>query len=222
MDEQATFETRAVLTPRRPRLARLVLALPVLALAAVAWTGLSSRHDDRSVAVAPDAIASIEPLPSATAPAPEPAFPSEVIGLGVRPLDDVLQLSLTGDDVVAVAGWYVPTAITDCPRTEIAQPLGLIRSTDHQPDPRSFCDRSGALFDSRPPDGDGSIAPALPVIATRLVHGVEVPPQLEDVGAAARQVVFLGRLVPGVPGCERVDGCSRELVVDHVAWVSGA
>jgi hypothetical protein len=230
MDEPATFEARAVLAPRRARRAHLLLALPVVALVAVAGTGLTAHHDDRSTADArtaasaaadaagPPVVAAMHPTGLSPSAAPESAFPTEVIGLGVQRLGAVLPLSLHADDVVVIAGWYVATSVGDCPRVTIAQPDRPLAAFEHVPDPEAYCDRSGVLFDSRPSDTGPFGSSGFPVITTSLVHGVEVPAALEVVGAEPQQVVVVGRLVLGVNGCERVDGCSRQLLVDHVAW----
>jgi len=49
MDERATFEPQAVLTRRRAGRNRLLLVVPVLAIAATAWAGLSGREPSGSV-----------------------------------------------------------------------------------------------------------------------------------------------------------------------------
>lgn len=218
MDEQATFDVQAVLSPRRARTSRLVLVLPAVALVAIGWAGLSSSRQDRSTAEMVDPTAIMEPSIVEHSPAVDPPFPAQVLGLGVGRLSEVLPLSVDRDEIVVVAGWYVATAITDCPRVAITRRDGELPQVHPEVDRMAYCDRSGVLFNSRPAEGDQFGSAGFPVITTTLALGIRVPPELEVVGGAARQVVVLGRLVPGVPGCERVDGCSRELVVDHVAW----
>lgn len=202
-------------------MARLVLAVPALALVAIAWAGTSATREDPSTAEAIDRAAVAEPTLVSPSTATEAPFPARVLGLGVASLSDVLLLKVDRDEIVVVSGWYVATAITDCPRVAITRRDGELPQVHPEADRMAYCDRSGVLFDARPSDGDEFGLAGFPVITTTLVPGVKVPPELEVVGADARQVVVLGRLVPGVPGCERVDGCSRELVVDHVAWTPG-
>jgi len=209
MDEQASFQARAVLAPRRARLSRLALLLPVVALVAVAWAGASGARSDPMTAD----VANATPVP---APSVRPQYPSRVVGLDVQRLDDVQYRRLGRDDVIAVAGWYVATAITDCPPlAAIYREAALPEDRRGEADEWAFCDRSGMLYTS--PSRDA----ALPAVPVTLVAGVIVPPELEIIGADATEVVVVGRFVESGDGCRVPHGCRRELVVDHVAWTSG-
>lgn len=217
MDEQASFEARAVLGPKRARVARLALLLPVVALVAIAWAGLSGDRSHPATADVP--VPTTVAVPTPTLPVEAP-YPTEVIGLAVQRLEDVQPGGLGRDDVVALAGWYVPTSITDCP------PLAAIYRDGSLPDVRgdadswAFCVREGVLYPSRP-GPDMHEEAGLPGVTVKVVVGVIVPPELEAVGTDATQVVVIGRFVEFVYGCSLPAGCARELVVDHVAWTPG-
>jgi hypothetical protein len=199
MEERASFEARAVLGPRRARLARLTLLLPAVALVAITWAGLSGPRSDQATADITD------PTASAAAPTARPQPPAQVVGLPVQRLDDIQPLGLGRDQVIAVAGWYVATAVTDCPPLAAIYRKGSLPEVRGDADSWAFCDRSGVLYASQPsldepPDrGDSAVAVAL-------VIGVVVPPELEIIGAESTEVVVVGHFV------------DRELVVDHVAW----
>ena len=60
MGERAGFETRAVLVPRRGRLARLALLLPVVALVATAWLGVSGARPDELTAHEPTLLTTLQ------------------------------------------------------------------------------------------------------------------------------------------------------------------
>lgn len=231
MDENATFEARAVLPPRRRRTARLALLVPVVALVAIAWAGVSGNRPDQAtagIAQPTAALAASLPAPSLAVEAP---YPAQVVGLAVQRLDAVQTGRLGRDAVIAVAGWYVPTAITDCP------PLAALYRPASLPDVRgdtdsfAFCVRSGVLFAARPDlhglpmndlEDDAATDTGLPSVGVTVVAGVVVPPELEMVGAGATEVVVVGRFVESGAGCRATAGCSRELVVDHVGWTPGA
>lgn len=202
MEEQASFETRAVLAPRRARLARLALLLPALALVAVAWAGLSGAPSDTSTADVHD------PTPM--------SYPGQVLGLPVHGLNDVLPRRLGSDDVVAIAGWYVPMAITDCPPLPAIYRDGALPFVRGDADTWAFCKRSGVLYAAAPQTAGVS------AVATTLAVGIIAPLELETIGNDATEVVVLGRFVEAVPGCRGGDLCARQLVVDHVAWTPGA
>jgi hypothetical protein len=206
MDEQASFEARAVLAPRRARVARLALLLPVIGLVAIAWAGLSGPRSDKATTdiTDPTAVAA----PSLTVDAP---YPAQVIGLDVQRLDDVQPRGLGRDDVIAVAGWYVATAITDCPPLAAIYREGSLPEVRGDADELAFCVRSGVLFASRPDAG-------VPSVTVTVVVGVVVPPKLEMIGTDATEVVVVGRFVESGDGCGAPAGCRRELLVDHVAW----
>jgi hypothetical protein len=210
-DGRASFEARAVLAPRRARLSRLALLLPVVALVATAWAGVSGARPDPVTTEIADASA------FAAAQQSPAQYPAQVLGLDVQELNDVRGRMLGRDEVVVVVGWYVATAITDCP------PLAAIYREASLPEIRddvdewAFCNRSGVLYASRPDDNAGPSA-----VAVKLQIGVLVPKELEIIGADATQVVVVGRFVESGDGCRVRAGCRRELVVDHVAWTPGA
>lgn len=221
MEEQASFETRAVLAPRRARLSRLGLMLPVVALVVTAWAGVSGARPEQAADIpAPAAIAdgslAVEGPTTAPPVAREPR-PGRVVGLDVQRLDDVQPQQLGRDDVVAVTGWYVATAITDCPRIVVIRREGSLPEVRHDFDELAFCDRYGLLYGSRP-QSDGTRDASLPAVAVTLVVGVVVPDELEMIGADATEVVVVGRFVDSADGCLAPATCRHELVVDHVAW----
>jgi len=219
MDENAAFEARAVLAPRRVRQSRFALLVPVVALVAVAWAGIGGTGEHAATAESPPA----QRPTTAVTPAPQPDRPATVIGLDVHRLDEVQPRGLGRDDVVALVGWYVATAITDCP------PLAAIYRNGSLPDVRgdadgwAFCQRTGVLYAS-PPDVQDSWSGSggLGVVGASIVVGVVVPPELEVIGADATEVVVVGRFVETGEGCAIAGGCSPELLVDHVAWALGA
>jgi hypothetical protein len=218
MDEHADFEARAVLPPRRARRARLALLVPVVALVVVAWAGLGGDrpHPTTAVIPAPTTVA----VPSL---AVEARYPAEVIGLAVQPLGD-LQIGRLGfDAVVAIAGWYVPTAITDCPPLAAIYRDGALPYVRGDADKLAFCVRSGMLYPSRPDLASDSSRDLVPTgVAVTVVVGVIMPLELEAIGTDATQVVVLGRFGKIGDGCRTGVGCSRELLLDHVAWTPGA
>ncbi|HEY8239450.1 MAG TPA: hypothetical protein VIF63_08445 [Candidatus Limnocylindrales bacterium] len=222
MDESASFETRAVLAPRRARVARLALLVPVVALVAIAWAGLNGPSSDSTAAASPGPNT---PQPTtvsvpAVVPAPpvEAAYPAKVVGIDVQKLGD-LQLGGIGfDEIVAIAGWYVPTAITDCPALAAIYRDGALPYLRGDRDKLAFCVRSGVLYPSRPDLANV----AATGVAVTVVVGVVMPLELEIVDAQATQVVVLGRFSKSSDGCRVGIGCSRELLVDHVGWTPGA
>jgi hypothetical protein len=209
MAEQASFEPRAVLAPRRRRLARLVLLLPVVALVATAWLGASGARPDELTAEIADPTA-------AATPSPRPQVPAEVLGLDVKRLDEVERRDIRRDELVVVTGWYVATATTNCPTLAAIYREGSLPEVRGDADELVFCERFGVLYPSRPDVGE-----RWPWVPVRLVVGVIVPPWLESIGAEATEVVFIGRLVEARQGCRAPSLC-RELVVDHLAWTSPA
>ena len=218
MDEEASFEARAVLAPRRARTARLALLVPVVAFVAIAWGGLSGNRSQPATAAAspdPTTDAVIAAVPTLL---DEVAYPAQVIGIDVQPLGE-LQLGGIGfEEVVAIAGWYVPTAITDCPALAALYRDGALPYVRGDIDELAFCVRSGLLYPSRPDIPNG--APT--GVAVTVVVGVVMPLELEMVDERAIQVVVLGRFARIGDGCRLGIACSRELVVDHVAWTPGA
>jgi len=125
----------------------------------------------------------------------------------------------SGDDVIAVAGWYVATAITDCPPLAAIYRDGSLPEVRGDADSLAFCRRSGVLYASQSGLDQRANAGITAVPAT-VVIGVIVPLQLEIVGGESTEVVVLGRLVePGAacPATVRA-ACRPELLVDHIAW----
>lgn len=215
MDEHASFEARPVLAPRRARGSRLALLVPVVALLAIAWAGFNGPRAVLPIATppsAPDAttlVASVRPI--------EAAYPAEVIGIAVQPLGELQIGGLSQDAVVAIAGWYVPTSITDCPPIAAIYRDGSLPYVRGDADKLAFCVRSGVLYPSQP--DLSNVAPT--GVAVTVVVGVIMPLELETVDTHATQVVILGRFSKIGDGCRIGVGCSRELVLDHVAWTPG-
>ena len=238
MDEQASFETRAVLPPRRGNRARLALLLPAVAIVVIAWAGASSTRSDETTAdrshpaTTSTASQSAAAATAGVARASSPPQPAEVVGLGVQALDAIRPLELGRDDVIAVAGWYRTTAITDCPPLAAIYRKGALPEVRGDADEWAFCVRSGVLYASRPDpeellatdelDGNGFRSAGLEAVRFTVVVGVVVPPELEVIGADPIEVVVVGRLVESGGGCGAHPGCRRELLVDHVAWTGGA
>jgi hypothetical protein len=231
MDEQTTFEPKAVLAPRRTRWNRLTIVVPVLALAAIASAGLSARSGpDGSSATdaAPIAAQSSGAAPPAATPPLNPRYPEQVLGIHVERLVDVEARPIARDTVVAIAGWYVATSIDDCPPLAAIYRLGSLPEI-RGGDPLAYCHRHGVFYASRPgveerlPTNnleDNRLKDAgLPAVAATLVIGVLVPPELEIIGAEATPVVVLAHFTP-TGGC-RGPRCVRELVIDHLAWADG-
>jgi hypothetical protein len=220
MDEEATFEARAVLAPRRKRTARLVFLVPVVALIVVAWVGVRgapATHPTTAVVPGPTAV-SVPPI------AVDPRYPAEVIGLPVQRLGDLQLGSFGFDSVIAIAGWYVPTAISDCPPFAAIYRDGALPYLRGDADKLAFCVRSGMLYPSRPDlRSDGSPDDVPTGVAVEVVVGVVMPRELEAVGTDPTQVVVLGRFGKVNDACSTTGvGCSRELLLDHVAWTPGA
>jgi hypothetical protein len=215
MEEQASFETRSVLAPRRARLARLALILPAIAIVAAVAAGLSGRLSDPATAAAPDPTTVAAPSPTS-----EPAFPAQVLGINVRRLD-ALPRGLGRDEIFAIAGWYVTTSITDCPSVVVIRHDAALPEIRPDVDPSAYCDRSGVLFASRP-DPDRREDPGVAAVAVKVALGVRMPPGLETVGTGATELVVLGHFAESAEDCQITVDCSRVLVVDHVGWTPDA
>jgi hypothetical protein len=229
VNEQAGFEARSVLAPRRGGWSGLAVLVPVLALVAVIWAGISDRPPQgptttAAVAVIPSSSAGAA-SPAAAIPTGDPVYPAEVLGLQVEPLREVQDRAIAKDRVVAIAGWYVPTKVTDCP------PLAAIYRQGSLPeirggDPLAYCKRHGVLYAARPdlpnrlshnsPDDDPNATATTPGVATSLIVGVVVPPELETIGADATPVVVVAHFTPK-SGC-RGPGCAQELLIDYLGW----
>jgi hypothetical protein len=235
MDEQASFEPRSVLGKRRAGWGSLAIVVPALALVATIWAGVSGARSDEGAANVPETVAvaapSIDDAAFSPTVASRPRYPARVIGLDVQRLDEVQARGLGRDAPIAVSGWYVATAITDCPRLVVIRRLGSLPEVRRDFDELAFCDRSGVLYASRPDlderlprnnlEDNRSKNAGLPAVAVTLVIGVVVPRELEMVGATATPVVVVGRFVPSGDGCRVEAGCAHELVVDHLAWANG-
>lgn len=236
MDEQARFETRVVLAPKRARSSRLAVLVPGVALIATAWAGLSGAPSNQSAAGV-DASRATQPGTAAAQPSapvaerpPDPQAPGRVLGLEVTPLAQLEARQLGRDDVVALSGWYVATRITACP------PLAEIYWEATLPDVRTadwrvFCNRSGVLFASQPHLADNqpmssfeatqSRNAGVSVVTAWLAIGIVVPPALEVVDLDSTAVVVVGRFVESADACPVVQGCPRDLMIDRVAWTAG-
>jgi hypothetical protein len=226
VDEQASFETRAVLAPTRARLTRLALLLPVVALVAVAWAGVSGTPSGQTTAevTAPTAvIASSLPTGGSASPVavetPRPQRPALALGLDVQRLDEVGTRSFSRDEIVVLTGWYVPMAITDCPPMDAIYRDGELPELRGDVDTYAFCRRSGLLYAAHPDLREFRFTGRLAIPAT-LVTGVIAPLEIELVGSRATEVVFIGRLFETLEGCRAPYGCRPELLIDHVAWTA--
>ena len=111
MDQEASFAPRSVLGPRRAGWNHLVILVPALALATIAWAGVSGAGSSRPVAESPHVVAVAAPSIDAVA-SPVialsrrvPAYPAQVVGLDVQRLDVVATQELGPDTPVAGAGW---------------------------------------------------------------------------------------------------------------------
>jgi hypothetical protein len=232
MDEQASFEPRPVLEPRRSRLSRLAVLVPAIGLIGAVWFGTSGPQsgsptpsgDDKAVAHKSQANA-IEQVPQH---APE-AYPTTVLGIEVRTLVDLDQAGADNRPVIAVAGWYVAWPSLGCPTSSGVERPGLVAELGVDADIRTFCDRSGVLVSTPNPAGSTNVggandhpygseaAPALPV---SLTPGVVVPPEVAAPDAAPSEVILVGRLEE--PGQRTFQATTaRQLVVDRVAWADG-
>ena len=76
VDEQASFETRAVLAPRRNRASRLVLLAAPVAFAAIALLGVGGPHAERAIADV------VRPTTAAVPKSPRPPHPAQVLRPG--------------------------------------------------------------------------------------------------------------------------------------------
>jgi hypothetical protein len=208
--------------------------VPALALAAIAWIGISGQRSGTDTAASGEAAQTSATAavasPAGVQASPELAIPNQALGLAVHRLDDVQPADLDRGAVIAIAGWYVATAIADCPPLDAfyrAGALPEVRGDIAAVDTWAFCDRTGVLYASQPvPDGhlptddldnNTPAALGLPAVATSMVIGVVAPPQLETIGGTATPVVAIGHFIPG-PNCPDRPACTPELVIDYVAW----
>jgi hypothetical protein len=170
------------------------------------------------------ASASIAALPM------NPEYPAQVLGLNVERLADAEGRVIAHDTVVAIAGWYLATSITDCPPLAAIYRLGSLPEM-RGGDPLAYCERHGVFYASRPDleerlptnnlEDNRAKSSGLPAFAATLVIGVVVPPDLEVIGAQATPVVVLAHFVRSNADCGEPAACTRELVVDHLAWAAG-
>jgi hypothetical protein len=233
MDEQASFEPRAVLAPRRAGWSRLAVLVPAIGLVGAVWFGTSGPQsdsptpsgDDKRVAHESQAEVAIEQVPQR---APE-AYPTTVLGIEVRTLADLDQVGVHDRPVIAVAGWYVAWPSLGCPTSSGVDQPGLVAELGVDADIRTFCDRSGVLVPTPNPAGSTNVggandhpygsgaAPALPVFLT---PGAVVPPEVAAPDAAPTEVILVGRLEE--PGQRTFQATTaRRLVVDRVVWADG-
>jgi hypothetical protein len=227
MGEQDGFEARAVVAPRRAGRTGLAVVVPALALVAVAWAGLSGSPSDQDVAVAVPVATEVVAAPASPRATGDPQYPAQVIGLPVQRLADVQDRAIPRDKVVAISGWYAPTAITDCP------PLAAIYRQGSLPeirggDPLAYCRRHGVLYVARPdlprrlsrnsPDDNPAATASVPGVAATLIVGVVVPPELERIGWDATPVVVVAHFVEPDGSCDVPNGCGRQLLVDYLGW----
>src|SRR5258705_1281423 len=228
MDEQASFETRAVVGPRRASWNRLTIAIPVLTLVAMVWAGANGGQSPQQVATATDAVTAVVPSPSLDS-RDAPQYPTQALGLPVRRLNEIEPSGISRAQVVAISGWYETTAITDCPPlSDIYRPQPGAE-LNIAVDSWSYCDRFGVLYARDPLDTrtlmydiqDGSMDIGLAAVDFTVITGVVVPAALETVGATAAPVVVLAHFVPSGKPCPVPISCPQELVVDHLAWADG-
>ena len=225
MDEQASFEPRAVLAPRRAGWNRVAIAVPVMALIGAIWGGLSGPNSAATTADTHHEVTVAGPsdaLQPTQASRPVAAYPSRVLGIEVRTLADLDSSSVDGDVMVAVAGWYVARPMLGCPASSGIDLPDFVAELGVDADVCSFWDRSGLLVATPNPAGSGNVGGAndhpyglqatlaVPVVLT---PGVVVPPVLSDSGTVTALVILVGRL--------REPGSGRELVVDRVVWAAG-
>jgi len=228
VSENAGFEARGILVPRRARASRLAVLLPVVALLALAWAGASGRRVDVASAPTPVAAAVVAssdvPEQSASplaAQAPTADVPPMVVGLHVQRLNEVRPRLLSRDDSVALVGWYATTAITDCPPLAAIYRDGARPGADGDVDSWAFCQRKGVFYAAPPslaftPSASGTIALVRATIAITVV----VPRELEVIGAEPIEVVLVGRFVQKNDECGAATGCAPTFIVDHVAWTA--
>ncbi|HJP87785.1 MAG TPA: hypothetical protein VJ850_01975 [Candidatus Limnocylindrales bacterium] len=222
MDEHATFETQAVLAPRRRRNDALAALVAGVAVALLVGAGVLGGLDSKvapppaaseAAAGAPSAADVATPSPTAE---PQPAYPADVFGLQVWSAAYVSRYGMAYfGGSIAVAGWYAAQPGTGCPTPRIGEDPALAQEFGVAADSNTFCRRAGALFTA--PMFDENVTP----IDVTLRPGVAAPYQLKD-GGVVTPVVFIGKLAMSGPECHAPDTCPRQLVVDQVAWAAGA
>ena len=233
MDEQAAFETQAVLAPKRRRGNTIGILVAALAVTATVGAGLLGTllPRDRNLSADPTddgpqavAIATDDAVPAS--PGPEeslsnfhpptlPRYPGYVLGLQVWTAAYVSKygLSYFGGSI-AVSGWYAAQPEPGCPTPRIDEIPVLAQEFGVGADADTFCDRTGNLY-TAPMYGENATP-----IAVELRPGVAAPYSLNDV-AVVTPVVFVGRLAMEFP-CHAPNACQAHMIVDHVAWAAGS
>jgi len=232
VDEQASFEPRAVLERRRAGRSRLAVIVPAVALIGAVWLGTSGPQSDSPIPSGGDkAVARESPRQAPVEQAPQPlpaAYPATVLGIEVRTLANLDDPGVANRPVIAVAGWYVPWPSLGCPNSSGVDRPDLVAELGVDADIRTFCDRSGVLVATPHPAGSMNVggandhpygsgaAPALPVVLT---PGVVLPAEVVP-GAAPLEVVLVGRIEQ--PGQQTFQATTaRQMLVDRVVWADG-
>jgi len=227
VDEQASFEPKAVLATRRAGWP--VAIVPALALAATAWLGLSGANSSRPGPAhpsdAPVAVASVAPgagVPKYPPHRADSGYPSTVLGLDVQAIDDLRRYPPRDDLTIAIAGWYVAASASACPVSNDLEQLGFATQLGVDARVSTFCRRSGLLLASSPGAvaQRGAVDAAMPVVVT---PGIVLPPALDDIGGDATRAVLVGRLGANRAclRCPLEAGLPWRLHVDRVAWAAG-
>ncbi|HYK96266.1 MAG TPA: hypothetical protein VE011_10430 [Candidatus Dormibacteraeota bacterium] len=226
MDARSGFEARAVIAPRRSGLGRATLLVPVVVLVGIVLVGVNGARPAHPTAAVP-----LPTNPASPVRPPEPPFPAEVLGFNVQPLDAIDVQGLGLDTVVAVAGWYAPMLVADCPPLAAQFRAGPFPNGNAFVDPYAYCARSGVFHASRPEadapvvidstEGVGSRSAGLASVAASMVEGVVASPELNAVGGDAAEAVVLGRFVYSGSACGTAAAC-RALLIDYVAWTPGS
>ena len=217
MAREEGFEARAVIGPRRKGLSRLTLLVPLVALVVTAAAGLSGPRPAPLSAAIPDPAATIAPPPS---PSPRPEPPAKVLGLAVHELGDLDPQRYAWDQVLAIRGWYDPTAVTNCPAIPALYVNGQLPNLRGDTDKLAFCERSGVL-NAAPPTADAAGTQSitgLSAIDATIAVGVLMPIDLELTESSATEVVVVGRFVYQGVACDIPALCPKGLVVDYLGW----
>lgn len=206
------------------------MLVPLVALTAIALVGLTGTPaSGPRTAILPISTPS---TPAVSPPVPEPLaapYPAQALGLAVHRLDDVQLARLNRDDVVAIEGWYLPLATTDCPAgvpSQQSPPPDILPGFD----PWAYCERSGVLYAAQPglngrlvvPTGATDAGNGPVAVSASLLHGVRLPVALEAVHPQPMEVVVLGHFVETSSACMLLGACPSQLVVDYLAWAPDA